>query len=79
MLAGTALSDGGIAMDHGNATLGTASQPTLFQGPVVALDGTNVSANVRDANGNAVLLALRLNVDSNTNAVTGSVTARRGA
>ena len=78
VLVGTELAGGGVAMDRSSATLGSSTQPNLYQGEVVALDGTNISARVHDATGRAVLLAMRLKVDPNTNAVTGSVSARTG-
>jgi hypothetical protein len=78
VLAGTALGSGGLAMQTSRATLGPTSQPDRYQGQVVALDGTNISARVNDAAGRAFVLAMQLTIDPNSNAVTGSVSAHAG-
>jgi hypothetical protein len=78
VLDGSALAGGGIQMERSVARLGTAAQPALYQGTVVGLDGTNLRAKVQNGSGTSLTLNVRLTVDSSTNAVTGSVSARGG-
>ena len=79
ILAGNVLTGGGVQMDRGLATFGTVARPTLYQGSVVALDGTNVTAKVHNAAGNSVTLSFRLKVNSVRTAVIGSVSVRAGS
>ena len=76
ILVGNVLTGGGVQMDSGLATFGTVARPTLYQGSVVALDGTNVTAKVHDDARNSVMLSFRLKVNPERTAVTGSVFAR---
>jgi hypothetical protein len=55
------------------------ARPTLYQGSVVALDGTNVTAKVHNAAGSSVTLSFRLKVNPVRTAITGSVSARAGS
>lgn len=75
-LDGLALDNGGVQMDHSVATLGTRAQPRLYQGAIVALDGTRMQARVRDSAGHAVLLAMRVTVNTGRGTVTGTMSAR---
>ncbi len=75
-IVGNAVAGGGVVMDHGVATLGTAAQPVLYSGSIVSLNGGDVVAKVRDATGNSAVLTLRLNLNPARTTVTGSVSAR---
>jgi hypothetical protein len=79
ILVGNVLTGGGVQMDRGLATFGTVARPTLYQGSVVTLDGTNVTAKVHNDAGNSVTLSLHLKVDPERTAITGSVSARAGS
>lgn len=76
VLEGAALPGGGVQMDGSSVALGTAATPSLYEGTVTALDGTNVEATLRNAAGNALHLRARLNIDSTGTGVTGLVQAR---
>jgi sulfoxide reductase heme-binding subunit YedZ len=76
VLEGNRAPGGGVQMDRSTATLGSRSKPALYEGTVVALVGTNVTAKVRTAAGKSVTLSARLNIDSRHNVVTGPVSAR---
>jgi hypothetical protein len=76
VLEGIALRGGGVQMESSSAALGTSSTPSLYQGTVTALDGTNVEATLRNTAGNALHLRARLNIDATGNSVTGLVQAR---
>jgi hypothetical protein len=78
VLDGSALAGGGIQMERSVANLGTAANPALYHGKVVSLDGTNLRATVQNDAGASLTLDVRLTVDSSTNAVAGSVSARGG-
>ncbi|MBV9048154.1 MAG: hypothetical protein JOY58_07790, partial [Solirubrobacterales bacterium] len=67
---------GGVQMTGSAVTLGTASDPDLYQGRVVGLDGTNVQARLRGPTGNEVLLAAELQIDQGSGAASGTVTSR---
>ena len=63
-------------MESSSVALGTTSTPSLYQGTVTALDGTNVEATLRNAAGKTLRLGARLNIDSTGAAVTGLVQVR---
>ena len=44
MIEGAALPGGGVQMDRGTVSLGTAGAPDLYRGEVTSLDGTRISA-----------------------------------
>jgi Ferric reductase like transmembrane component len=72
---GIALAGGGVVMDRGVATLGTLTRPAIYSGAIVSLNGSDVTATVRDAAGNAVALTTRLIINPARTTVTGSVSA----
>ena len=76
VLEGAALPAGGVQMESSSVALGTTSTPSLYQGTVTALDGTNVEATLRNAAGKTLRLGARLNIDSTGAAVTGLVQVR---
>ncbi len=71
----------GLAMTNSQAFLGTQTDPHRYTGKIVALQGTTIEASLTDANGNRLRVLAQLQLDPNSNAVTGTVTVspRRGA
>jgi sulfoxide reductase heme-binding subunit YedZ len=74
-LIGQPLPGGGIQMQTSEVTLGTGADPTVYRGKVVALDGSNVAALVRDSRGRSLRLAARLALDPATGNATGTLSA----
>lgn len=77
-LVGQPASGGGVAMTSSRVTVGTPSAPALYQGRVTGLEGTNIAAQVRCPQGSLGLLA-QLQIDPQSGAVTGALSARPGA
>jgi sulfoxide reductase heme-binding subunit YedZ len=78
VLEGTALADGGLRMTKSSVTLGTGSDPGQFSGQIERLQGTNVTALVKDAKGAQVTIDVRLQMDQAGTNVTGTVKAQPG-
>jgi sulfoxide reductase heme-binding subunit YedZ len=76
---GTPLANGGVSMDHGTVRLGVAGAPNLFQGNVASLNGTDVTASVRAANGTTVALTAHFSIDGTTGLISGTVSGRAGS
>jgi hypothetical protein len=76
VLDGIALDNGGVQMDHSVAILGTPARPNLYRGSITALDGSRISARVRDGAGHALVLAMLVNVDGSGRTLTGILSAR---
>lgn len=74
---GRPLSGGGVAMTASTVTSGTSSNPALYRGRITGLEGANVAARVRSAQGSLALLA-RLQIDPRSGTVTGTMSARPG-
>lgn len=74
-LQGQPIEGGGIQMTSSSVTLGTASNPNLYQGTVDALQGTNIGARVRDGNGHTLNLSLALQLNSTANSASGTLQA----
>jgi hypothetical protein len=74
-LQGQRLDGGGLQMTSSTVTLGTASDPGLYRGTVTSLQGTNISATVRDSNGHALNLAVALQISPGSGTATGTVQA----
>jgi sulfoxide reductase heme-binding subunit YedZ len=72
-LQGQPLDGGGIEMSSSDVTLGTGA--TEYRGQVTALEGTNIQARVRDASGNGLTLVARLQINEETGAAAGSLSA----
>jgi DMSO/TMAO reductase YedYZ heme-binding membrane subunit len=75
-LQGQAVAGGGVQMSSSLVTLGPSSNPTLYRGTVTALQGTNISAVVRDPQGHTLNLAMALQIDPSTGSASGTVSAR---
>lgn len=76
-IVGQPLSGGGVAMSSSTVTLGTASNPAMYQGRITGLEGTNIAARVKDARASLALVA-DLQIDPQSGAVTGALRAQRG-
>ncbi|MEA2459037.1 MAG: methionine sulfoxide reductase heme-binding subunit [Thermoleophilaceae bacterium] len=71
-LQGKALAGGGLSLSKGRVVLGTSRDPSLYTGPVATLQGGQLSASLRGSR-NDLRLALSMQVDPNTNRVSGNV------
>ncbi len=76
-LRGQALEGGGLQMTSSDVTLGPSSNPGQYRGAVTSLEGTNVAAQVTDAGGHRLALTAQLQINPDSGAVTGTVTATR--
>lgn len=76
---GTGSSNGGLRMSSSAVTLGTAAQPDQLQGTIVSLRGSAMTIQLQDASGTTSTLQIQLQIDENTNAVTGTVNVTAGA
>ena len=74
-LRGRPLESGGVYLDDGTVTLGSASQPDLYRGAVVGLQGNEIIADVRGDSVPPLELSIRASVDHNSGQVAGSVHA----
>jgi hypothetical protein len=76
VIEGPASPDGGVTMMRSRAYLGSFAQPAQFAGSVVGLDGTRIVAQLADASGRRVELALDVAIDASGRHVTGRAQAR---
>jgi hypothetical protein len=74
-LIGQPLPGGGLQMQTSEVTLGTGADPTAYRGRVVALDGSDIAASVRDRRGRSLRLMARLALDPATGSATGTLSA----
>ncbi len=65
---------GGLSMTGSQVDLALAGQPTVLQGRIGSLQGTVFDARVRNGAGTAVDIRVQLQIDTRTNAVTGTLT-----
>jgi hypothetical protein len=72
VLQGTPLAGGGIEMQRSRVYVGPVDAPALYAGTVRALDGTRVVADLRNAGGQRVELALLLDLADQSH-ITGAV------
>ena len=73
---GEPISGGGVQMSSSAVSLGTAADPTAYLGGVVALDGSNVHARVRSADGGHLGLIAQLAITPGSSAVSGTLVVR---
>lgn len=73
---GRPLPGGGVEMTTSKVTLGTGADPARYRGGVVRLDGSNVHARVRDADGGHLGLVARLRITPGIAAIGGSLLIR---
>ena len=71
-LEGVPVDDGGVSMTASGVAFAAAGSP-VYEGQIVALDGTRLTARVADSAGQALLLSLVLHLSAGTNAFSGSV------
>lgn len=74
-LQGSPLDDGGVSMSASGVAFGPAAAPNAYVGTITALQGTELSLSVHNAQGRQVALDVLLNVDQTTRRVTGTVRA----
>ncbi len=72
-ITGRPVNDGGVVMDTSHVTLGTNTQPGLYDGQVTNLEGTNIGAVVRSSAGSSIRLSIAVRIDQSTAKVTGTV------
>jgi Ferric reductase like transmembrane component len=77
-LIGRPLDGGGVLLDTSAVRLGPAVQPTLYQGAVSSLRGTQIVATLRSSGRPALQLTIAVQPDTTTNRVTGTVRAVLG-
>jgi sulfoxide reductase heme-binding subunit YedZ len=77
-LTGPALDGGGVLLDSSVVALGPATQPTLYQGAVRSLRGTEIVATVRSSGRPALQLTIAAQPDPTGTRVTGSLRANLG-
>jgi sulfoxide reductase heme-binding subunit YedZ len=75
-LQGTPVSSGGIQMASSNVTFGSSSAPQEYNGQITKLQGSEVIADVANADGTAIRLDVKMTI--NDNRVTGTVAAGAG-
>jgi hypothetical protein len=78
-LYGVPLGGGGLSMEGSDVAYATAGAPGAYRGPVVALEGTHITAIVRDASGRHLRLDLDLQIDSASGSVSGTLHAHRSS
>jgi hypothetical protein len=75
-LYGVPLEGGGLSMESSDVAYATAGGPAAYRGPVVALDGTHITAVVADAQGRHLRLELDLRIDPSSGSVGGTLRVR---
>jgi hypothetical protein len=73
-LEGQALPGGGISLSRGRVVLGTDTNPTLYAGPVSALQGGQLRSALSGPGTKRLALSLRMQIDRVSNRVTGAAT-----
>ncbi len=72
-IVGNAAAGGGVSMTGSAVSLGPASNPTLYQGPISELNGTTIRARVTATHGRPLRLELALQINPSTGAATGTL------
>jgi len=73
-MGGAPLPGGGLSLTGSQVDLTAAGMPSAMAGKILSLEGDQFLARVSDASGSVVDLRANLNIDQNTNAVTGAMT-----
>jgi sulfoxide reductase heme-binding subunit YedZ len=76
VITGQADDNGGVTMSASQVTFGPAASPRRYTGQLVSLDGTNMTAQVRDSAGQSLRLAIGL--QANGNSITGTLQVTAG-
>jgi len=79
VLRGQPADGGGVVVTSSRASLGTASDPRLYQGTVASLNGERTTLALRGTDGSALDVSLRVQVDNAAGTVTGTAEAAPGA
>jgi sulfoxide reductase heme-binding subunit YedZ len=74
-IAGIPLSGGGLSMTGSQVDLAAGGLPAVLQGKILSLQGTQFLARVAGPSGSALNLRANLNIDGQSGAVTGSLSA----
>ncbi len=74
-LAGSPLDGGGLSLTGSQVDLLASGLPSLMAGQIVSLQGTDLLARVSDGSGSALNLNASLNIDGQTGAVSGALSA----
>jgi hypothetical protein len=77
VIGGTALRDGGVAMDDSSVRLGTGDAAGAYRGSVTSLVGNDLVASLQDRAGHHMVLTVHI-ANTGANRVSGKVTARPG-
>ena len=78
-LRGEPTVDGGVQLTASGVHFGRRGDPNRYVGSVRELQGTQIGIALHDANGHRIRLAIALQIDQSTGAVTGIVRAEPGA
>jgi hypothetical protein len=78
-ITGQPLAGGGVAMTQGSVSLGPSSEPTLYTGHVVGLQGSQIVASAQSSDGSAMRLAINVSIDQASGNVSGTVQAQRSS
>jgi sulfoxide reductase heme-binding subunit YedZ len=74
-IRGAATPEGGVQMDTSRVMLGSAADPTEYDGQVTALNGSDIEARVDNPNYAAFTLLARLNLPTGSGSATGTLVA----
>jgi sulfoxide reductase heme-binding subunit YedZ len=74
-IRGTATADGGVQLDTSRVMLGSAADPTQYDGQVTALNGSDIEARVENPNYAAFSLLARLKLPTGSGIATGTLVA----
>jgi hypothetical protein len=72
-IVGHALDGRGVQMTSSAVSLGSASSPTLYQGSITELEGSDIRARVASPNGRPQRVELALQINASTGAATGTL------
>lgn len=73
-IEGPPIGGGGVQMTTSRVTLGSSSNPDLYDGHVTALQGTNIEATVADRAGSKLSVVARLQIAPGRGTATGTAT-----
>jgi hypothetical protein len=74
-LAGAAIDGGGLSLTGSQVDLITNGLSSVMQGKIVSLQGTDFQAHLTDSAGAAMEVHAHLNINVQTNVVTGTLAA----
>lgn len=74
-IKGQPIAGGGVEMSASRVTLGPASNPDQYDGHVIGLEGTDITASVSDSGGSALSVIARLQIAPGPGTAFGTVSA----